>query len=56
MKHFALSITATLATAFIGIPSINATAPVTLVDPIPDVPKALPVESVPMGNINDFPE
>lgn len=45
-----------LSTAFLGISALNATGPTTLVDPIPTVPKAHPVESVPMGNIEDFPE
>jgi alpha-L-fucosidase len=37
---------------------LNASAdtPATLVDPIPDIPNALPVATVPMGNPDDFQE
>lgn len=39
-----------------GIMMAYANGPETLVDPIPAVPDALPVASVPMGSIDDFQE
>ncbi|MDE6636793.1 MAG: alpha-L-fucosidase [Muribaculaceae bacterium] len=36
--------------------AVYAAGPTTLVDPVPDVRKALPIGSVPMGNLDDFAE
>ncbi|MDE6480710.1 MAG: hypothetical protein K2L45_10615, partial [Muribaculaceae bacterium] len=36
--------------------AVYAAGPTTLVDPVPDVHKALPIGSVPMGNLDDFAE
>ncbi|MDE5839733.1 MAG: alpha-L-fucosidase, partial [Muribaculaceae bacterium] len=52
MKNLITAVTVALGTAF----ALDAAVPVTLVDPIPDIPPQLPVGSVPMGNIDDFPE
>ncbi len=56
MKYLFTVITTALSTAFISIPTINATAPQTLVDPIPALPQPLPIGSVPLGNLEEFPE
>ncbi|MDE5888046.1 MAG: alpha-L-fucosidase, partial [Muribaculaceae bacterium] len=45
-----------LVTVIINSHALRAVGPVTKVDPVPDVPEALPIGSVPMGNLEDFPE